>query len=226
MRSVSRFAHIAAAAGLAVLVAASPSAAQTPDGHRQLTDKQAAQELAIYAKCIASQRADRARALALAPYGSAEQDKAAASIVRGIDDMCLQSGFDSVRVSVRADVLAGAVANELLHREYPDLPAVVDRRLVDIEAERQRAALLSVPERFGRCVVWNDPGGVSALLSAEPGSGQERVAVEGLKDDLGMCLEEGSTVRLDRSFVRTIAAVSAYRLAQQIRPRSRGVERG
>jgi hypothetical protein len=218
--------HIAAVAGFLVLASAPPAKAQTPDSLRTLTEKQAMQELAVYAKCIASRRGERARELALAPYGSDEQEKAAANVVHGSDETCIKSGFDSVRVTVRADLLAGAVAKELLRADYPDLQAVVDRRSVDVETERQRAATLSVAERFGRCVVWNDPAGVSALLSAEPGSTGERLAVEGLKEDLGMCLEEGNTLRLDRSFVRTIAAVSAYRLAQQIRPRSRAVERG
>lgn len=221
---MSRWSGLAALALLAPFV--SPAAAQAPEEYRKLDAKAAARELAIYSECLASRRTVRARALALAPYGSAEQAKAADNLSRSIDEDCIQSGFDSVRLTVRGDVLAGAVADVLLDREYPDLPVVIDASAVDAEAERARAAALSVAERFGRCVVWNDPAGVQALLRADQYSSAERQAIEALKPDMGMCLQEGSTLRLERSFVRNVAAVSAYRLAQQIRPRARGTERG
>lgn len=211
-----RFA-IAACAGLAA--GAAPAAAQSPDGVRNLTQGQASQELAIYADCVASRRAKAARTLALAPFGSDMQVKAGAKVTQGIDDGCIQTGFDNVRMAVRPDMLAGAVARVMLNRDYPDLPAVIDRKAVDVEAERQRAAQLSVAERFGRCVVWSDPSGVQAFLRADPGTAAERAAIEALKQDLGMCVQEGNTLRLDRSFVRNVAAVAAYRLAQQLRPR-------
>ena len=214
-------------AALALIFAfASLAPAQAPEEYRKLTDKQAAQELTIFARCLATRRGDRARALALAPYGSDEQAKTAASLIRTIDEDCIQGGFDSVKVRVRPDVLAGAVARALLPKDYPDLSTVVVPSAVDAEAERARAAALSVAERFGRCVVWNDPAGVQALLAAEPGSSTERQAIAALQEDMGMCLQEGSTLQLSRSFVRDIAAVSAYRLAQLLRPRGRGSERG
>lgn len=211
---------------LAAALLSSAASAQAPEEYRKLSDKQAAQELAIYSECLASRREPRARALALAPYGSTEQARAADDLTRSIDEDCIQSGFDSVRLTVRGDVLAGAVARVFLIREYPDLPVVADASAVDVEAERARAAALGVAERFGRCVVWNDPAGVQALLKADQYSPAERTAIEGLKPDMGMCLQEGSTLRLERSFVRNVTAVSAYRLAQQIRPRARGTERG
>ncbi len=212
--------------GLVAFVLAAAASAQAPEEYRKLTDKQAAQELTIYAQCLATRRAERARALALAPYGSAEQVNAAAGLTRSIDEDCLQGGFDSVKITVRPDVLAGAVARTLLIRDYPDLPAVIDRTTVDVEAERVRAASLSVAERFGRCVAWGDPAGVQTLLKAGPGSSAERQAIAALNEDMGMCLQEGSTLRLSRSFVRDVAAVATYRLAQLLRPRARGPERG
>jgi len=205
---------------------ASASAAQVREGVRQLKEEHAAQELKIYADCVASQRADRSRVLALAPFGSDEQAKAAEGVTRSVDDPCIQGGFDNVRLSVRPDMLAGAVARALVIRDYPDLPAVVDPAAVDAEAERARAAQLSVAERFGRCIVWNDAAGVQALLRADPLTSAERAAIDGLKQDMGMCLQEGSTLRLDRTFVRNVTAVAAYRLAQQLRPRGLGMERG
>ena len=200
--------------------------AQAPDEFRKLSDKDAVQELAIFADCVAERRAERSRTLALAPYGSDEQADAADRVYMSVDDDCIRSGFDSVRMTFRPDVLAGAIARSLVLRDYPDFATVVDPGTVDAEAERQRAAQLSVAERFGRCIVWNDPAGIQALLRATPGSEQEKHAVAALQQAMGMCLEEGNTLRLDRSFVRTVTATAAYRLAHQLRPRGDGPERG
>jgi hypothetical protein len=213
-------------AGLLAFILAASASAQTPDGYRKLTDKQAAQELMIYAQCLTKWRGDRARALALAPYGSPEQANAANNLTRSVDDDCIRSGFDTVRMQVRPDVLAGAVATALLMRDYPDLPAVIDRTKVDVEAERARAASLSVAERFGRCIAWGDPAGVQALLKAESGSSAERQAIAALNEDMGMCLQEGNTLRLSRTFVRDVAAIATYRLAQLLRPRAAGAQGG
>ena len=210
--------YLCLAAFAALIVSAAPAAAQKPDELRQLPQRQAVHELGIFANCIAVRRTDRARALALAPYDTAEQQQAADRVMQRFDDVCLRGGFGSVRMSVRHDMLAGAVARVLLNREYPNLAQVIDPTTVDVASERLRAAQLGVPERFGRCVVWNDPAGVQALLRADPGSPAEAQAINGLKQDMGMCLEEGHTLRLDRSFVRNVTAVAAYKLAQQVRP--------
>ena len=214
------------ATGALLMLFASPSLAQAPDSVRMLNDKQAAQELEIYVNCIVKRRETAARALALAPFGSSDQLKLVGAVTRSLDEDCIQGGFDSVRVSIRSDVLAGAIARRLLARDYPDLPAVVDPAAVNVDAERARTAQLGVPERFGSCIVWNDPAGVQALLRSTPRSAEERQAVAALKEDMGMCLEEGSTLKLDVMFVRNIAAVAAYRLASNLRPLGSGMERG
>lgn len=217
---------LAATAGAVALATAGPALAQGPEGSRTLSAKQAAQELDIYVECLVKRRERAARVFALAPFASPEQAALMAQVTRKSDEDCIQGGFDHVRISVRPDMLAGAIARQLVARDYPDLAVVADRNAVDVERERARAAQLNVAERFGRCIVWSDPAGVQALLGAEPGSTAERQAVTGLQQDMGMCVEEGSTLRLDRMFVRNIAAVSAYRLAHELRPRGRPEERG
>ena len=203
-----------------------PAHAQGRDRERTLTPSQAARELANYADCLASRRKARAQALVLSPYASKAQAEAADRITRSIDEDCIRGGFDDVELTVRPDVLAGAVARALLHREYPDLPVVIEGSAINPESERTRAARLGVAERLGRCVVWNDPAGVQALIKADAGSPAERQAMAGLGDALGLCIQEGSTIRLNRPFVRDIAAISAYRLARELRPHASGTERG
>jgi hypothetical protein len=192
------------------------------DRYRETSGKYAAQDLARLARCIVTQRYDRARSFVLAPYGSAEQVEGVAKVVRSTDDPCLRGGFDSVRMSVRPDVLAGGIAQALVLKDYPDLPSVIGGTQVDVAAEGERARQLNATERFGRCLVWRDPAAVHALLSSAHGSNEGRRAVEALKDDMGMCLAEGSTLKINELFLRNITGVAAYRLAHQIRPRGAG----
>jgi hypothetical protein len=191
--------------------------------YRTLPALQAAHELAKYAACLAARRGPQARVAALATYLSDEQNKAANDLMRRVDDPCIAPGFDDhVRMTVRSDLLAVAVAEALLEREYPDFVSVVDPHAVDIEVERATAAKLSVAERFGRCMVWSNPAAIETLLKTNPETRGELDAIKGLDRAMGMCVQEGSTLRLSRTFVRGIAALSAYRLAQQLRPRPNG----
>ena len=190
---------------------------------RTLPAWQAAHELAKYAACLASRRGPQARAAALATYLSEEQNKAANELTRNLDDPCIAAGFDDqVRMTVRPDLLAVAVAEALLERDYPDFLSVVDPGTIDVEAERAAAAKFSVAGRFGRCMVWSNPAGVESLLKTNPETRGELDAIKVLDHAMGMCVQEGSTVRLNRTFVRGIAALSAYRLAQQLKPRPNG----
>ena len=207
------------------LTMASPALARQPDDSRLLPAGQAAHELARFAGCVALKRGPEARAAVLAGYLSPEQAKATNALYRSVDDPCMTSGGEDVKMSFRSDLLTAAVAEALLERDYPDFPTVVDRNAVDVEAERGRVAGLSVAERFGRCIVWSNPAGVQELLKTDAEMPAEMVAMQALNHDMGMCLEEGSTLRLSRTFVRGISAIAAYRLAQQLRPRPNG-ERG
>jgi hypothetical protein len=204
------------------LATGSAAWSQRPDNSRILPQAQAAYELAKYADCLAARRGPQARAVALAPYLSDEQKTAANGLTRSVDDPCLKGGFEDVRMTVQPDLLVAAVSEALLERDYPDFLSVIDRRAIDVEAERARAAQLSVPERFGRCIVWSNPSTVQALLKTKAETPAELDAIKALNHDMAMCLEEGSTIRLSRTFVRSIAAVSAYRLAQHLRPRPNG----
>ena len=191
--------------------------------YRTLPALQAAHELSKYASCLASRRGPQARAAALATYLSEEQNKAANELMRRVDDPCIAGGFDDhIRMRVRSDLLAVAVAEALLERDYPDFLSVIDPSTINVEAERAAAAKLSVAERFGRCMVWSNPAGIQSLFKSDPETRGELDAIKTLDHALGMCVEEGSTLRLSRTFVRGIAAQSAYVLAQQLRPRPNG----
>jgi hypothetical protein len=222
---------IAAACAALVVGLAAPAAGQlgvalSGERYRESSDKYAVRDMVILARCIVKRRYDRARTLVLAPQGSAEQREAADKVVRSHDDPCLSSGFDSMTLSVQPEVLMGGVAQALVLKDYPDLPAVVGGAQLDAEAERTQAAQLTAAERFGRCLVRRDAAAVQALLAAEHGSPASREAVAALKEDMGMCLAEGSTLRINELFLRNVTGVAAYRLAQQLSPRGAGGARG
>lgn len=222
---------VAAACAALALGLSAPAAGQlgievSGDRNRETTDRHAVRDLALFTRCIVDRRYERARSLVLAPYGSAEQVSAAAKVVRSTDDPCLKGGFDSIELSVRPDVLTGGVAQALVLKDYPDLPSVIGGVQLDPEAERVQAGQLTAAERFGRCLVRRDAAAVHALLTAEHGSTGSRQAVAALREDMGMCLAEGSTLRINELFLRNVTGVAAYRLAQQLRPRGAGGARG
>ena len=223
--------HIKAVCAVLLIGSALPAVAQQAvgrpaldpslEGTRVSSSKDAAEELARYARCVVAQRYDRVRAMVLAPYGSKEQIEAADKVTQGLGDSCLKGGFDLIELRVRPDYLAGSAAQAMVLAEYPDLPAVIQSIAFDDAAERERAVQLGATERFGRCLVRRDSAAVQALLSAAPASDQERQAVSALKEDMGWCLAEGSTLRITQMFLRNVTAVAAYRLAQEVSPRSR-----
>ena len=214
-----------AAACAALLGVGAPALGQAPPlnpnqyGFQAPPAKQAEHEFAVYARCVAARRYERARDVVLAPYGSEEQSKAASKVTQGVGDSCLRSGLGDVQMTIRPDVLTGGLAQALVLKDFPDLAAVIDAAPVDQEAERQKVAQLTPTERFGRCVVWRDPAAVHALLRADRYSPQEREAIAALKEDMGYCLVEGTTLRINEMFLRNVTGIAAYRLAQQISPR-------
>ena len=189
---------------------------------RSTTNVDAAREMAGYARCVASARRDGARALVLAPYGSAEQAAAAQKVVRSGGDPCIVGSYSEMRLQFNGQVMAGALAQALVLKEYSDLPSVIASYAPTEASEKSAVTSLSPAEILGRCVVQRNPSGSLALISAPHGTAAEDEAMRGLGGDLSSCLTAGSTLRVNRLFIRAVTGVAAYRLAQQIRPRGAG----
>lgn len=192
---------------------------------KKFASDEAAREFVSYARCVVDRRYNAARALVLAPFASPQQTSAVSKVVRS-EDGCLKSGFDELRMSFRAEVLAGGLAQALVLKEYPDLPAVVASYAADPATEAPVLAQLNAAEAYGRCVVQRDPAGAIALFQSRPATPEERRAVNLLRDDLGPCLAAGSKLTINEMFLRNSMGVAAYRLAQQIQPRGAPSGRG
>lgn len=190
--------------------------------YRGAASRDAAMELAAYSRCVANLRYDKARSLVLSPYASSQQAAAARQVIqRGNDDCMTDSSFGEARLGFAPEILAGGVAQVLVLKDYPDLPAMIGSYQWDAKAEAARSAQLNAAEIFGRCVVHRDSAAALALFSSQPASQNERVAIDRLRDDLGQCLAPGSTIKINGMFLRNAAGVAAYRLGQQIQPRCR-----
>ena len=226
-----RRSYFTAFAGImAALAAAAPAGAQQRSStewrtkpadsrFRAIAAKDAERNLATYARCVVQNRYERARSFVLSPYSSPEQAKAVARIVKTGGDVCLRGGFDEVRMKLSSNVMAGALAQALVLKDYPDLPAVVRSSQVAAEVESARAAQLHPEELFGRCIVQRDPASAYALFTSLAWTPDETGAIRSLGDDLANCLAAGSTIKINAMYVRNVSAVAAYRLAQQIQPR-------
>ncbi len=191
-----------------------------PDRSRKVPDKDAQLELAAFSDCVASRRYQSARAFVLLRYASKEQNAAFSSVVpRRSEDGCFQSSFEDVEMTIQPQVLAGAIAQALIRRDYADLALVIQSAST---LEQPLVAEMSAGELFARCVVQADPATVLALIQSQPGSVAEASSVGALRPRLGPCLAAGSELTINRTFIRNITAVAAYRLADSVKPRSSG----
>ncbi len=179
--------------------------------------KDAARDLAEFARCAAARRQSRVRDFLLAPYASAEQSSGFTKVVLAEDDPCIPASVGGSRMRLGPEVLAGALAQAMVLREYPELPAMMKVTVVDPAAEGALVARLHPAEAFGRCVVQRDPAAALALFASTSGKPEEAGAMTALADDLGPCLAAGSTLKVNRLFVRNVLGVAAYRLAHQLR---------
>ncbi len=226
--------QIAIALGAALALAASGTAAAqqrhstewrtkpAKDRYSAAHSDEAARDFVDYTRCVADNRADRARLVVLAPYASDEQARLLDRIiVRGRrGDNCIRVALlDQVRMSFRPETFAGGIAQALVLKDYPDLPSVLARYQASADEERAQVARLNAAEAFGRCVVRRDPGAALALMAARIATPEERQAVNALRDDLPMCLAPGDTITINEMFLRNTTAVAGYRLARQVEPR-------
>lgn len=228
---VGGFARRVLAAAIGVALTA-PAAAQNSNGastewrtkkvdSRNLARKDAEREMIEFGRCIANNRYERAKAIVLLQFGSKEQAAAAPKALPWTEDNCLRNGPEKLEIQFRYDVLAGAIAQGLVLRDYPDLGALIAAHPLDPKLEAAALPLLTPGEMFGRCVVQRDPASAAALIAAMLATDEEGAAIAGLRDDLGPCLAAGDKLELTPLSLRNMVGVGAYRYAQQLDPRGR-----
>ena len=86
-----------------------------------------------------------------------------------------------------------------------------EMKALDEKRLRDQATLILY--RFGDCAVRSDPQDARTLLLTPAGSAAEGTAFQSITPSLGVCLEKGAQIKLNRTMLRGALAFSYYSLA-------------
>jgi hypothetical protein len=216
------------------LVAASPGAAApepkgepvTPTGTRiprwempvVASTAKAVRTLHTYSACLVSKVKDPS-ALLRTPPESAEQ----AAVVRKLTGKSRGCYFDG-QLRFQAYLFRGAMAEALFRAKLPPLgegPAPApppdsfeqfsarliagSRRPIDEEGRQ-----IVMGRWLGYCSAYENPGGIAAVLQAEPSTPSEIAALRAMRPTLEGCLFRGTTASMDAIAVRALLAEALY----------------
>lgn len=166
-----------------------------------------------FARCVADQRGTLARDLLAVPYRDDEQVRRAGRLIGGSEECMDDIGF---HLSADGATLIGGMAEHYVRGVYGD----DDLSLLEALSDERVAELGLMPrngfEFLGLCVARRDPNGIRMFVSTEPGSDEEQEALQTIVPNLGPCVPEGETIRMDRRTVRSITAVGLYRVQEAV----------
>lgn len=165
--------------------------------------------LHAFAGCVAARRASRSREVLAMDFRTREQSTALVDLAVGE-----RSCADFPRGQMSRSFFAGRLAEALLETSLrgTNLAARIapDPARPALEA-RDESELMSL------CTVLAAPAAVEALLASEPASEAETAAVRALTPQVAQCLTAGVTGRFNRSAIRSLLALAAYRLSEHAR---------
>lgn len=216
-----RLASVAIA--IVVGLATASSAVADPSPHQDPT-RQIAYK---YAVCVVKRRADTASKAVLL---NVDQLTLATRYHVLVEPDCLRGG----RLAFPGNFLIYELADALVGRELaaspvPDLSTVAPlepssmppfddlKKKFGYDAALQAtydAVIFGRLDKFGECVVRNNPAAAKALLMTEPQSPEELSGFDALQPALSQCAPEGKTMELSKIQVRGTIAFNYYRLAQ------------
>ena len=173
----------------------------TPDDVRRLHD---------FAQCVANRRTQEARRVLEMDFRTAEYREA---IVRLATTQQGCANFDRGRMSQR--FFAGRVAEALLPASLGGAP--LSARVAP-DPSRFALAARDESELMSLCTVMAAPDLVAALFATPAASDAELAAVRALVPAIGPCLSAGVEGRFNRSAIRSMLALAAYRLSENNRP--------
>jgi hypothetical protein len=178
---------------------------KAPEGTFRETPQDAAKVLNGYARCVADVRPKFADEILALPLSSREQEAALRKGLGGHDD-CLGMNVAYLKVHTPA-ALIGGMAEERFVAENrgKDFAAVIGA---------SKAEPRNVMEDIALCLVRRNPSGAVALIGTSPGTPAEKSAVRTLVPDLGPCVPQGTTVKLNELTVRVWIAAGLYHAAR------------
>ncbi len=177
----------------------------SPDRTRvAFTDDRARKFLDEFARCIASRQPRKAVAMLALSYGSGEQQRVALDL--GTSEIeCMGPYTGELSMSLDGSSLAAGMAEYLVTHA---------NKIEDMRRREPNSFIYAEPtavERFGECVVEQDPAGVTALARSDIASIAESVATDALIPEIQQCVTTGQTLSLDRTALRQLLMVSLYK---------------
>ena len=166
------------------------------------------------AACVTGRDTEAADALlATAPFSRDERERAVRMIRSA--QRCLRSDNP---ISTSAMMFRGGVAETLYETRFaqpataltPAAGASPFFQAANV-AGHENEALLTSHYQLAQCSAPAQPALVRALLATEPGSAEERTALEALYPAFRTCLPEGTQLSLDPGAIRGMLAEGLYR---------------
>jgi len=124
-------------------------------------------------------------------------------------------------MSFSLNLLRGAIAEIYFRREFPDglIPAADAPPELAAAWVRPRSRDGSTTQSemlhaMARCVAVRRPGGVGAMIAAEPFTPRELDAIRGMQEDLSACLDAGVAFEASRQALRGLLAEAALHYAE------------
>lgn len=203
-----KYLSIASALMLLPVVAAAqtPPAPSSPEDMRRLTR---------YAQCIARTRPDLSREFVGMSPSDRGYERAASRLYRP-DSRCWdqlgEAGRNrALQVRFNARMFAGRMAEALLREDLAGGDLATRSAL---NPARPSIEARSEEEFMSICTVRAAPVEVAALFASEPASAEETAAVRAVAPRIGQCLRSGATGEFNRSAIRSMLALAAYRLVR------------
>ena len=196
-------------AALMLCLAAVPAAAQNfRDGvESEGVDPLAQRVMHDFGRCVAQAQPYEVRAMLAAEPGS-EDYKRAANKIGQYSGRCVLNGG---RLRMRGLPFAGSIAEGALMSGRENAGWEVR---VAFDPAKPAYAARSEVDGLAACAVLYAPNEVKTLFATMPTTEQERSAFAALTPTIQKCLREGQTAKIDRMTLRSLMAVTAYRIAR------------
>lgn len=183
--------------------------------------REAAQVLQRFARCLVNRDPDLAAAVVDPPHSNADTERLA-QFRRASTPMsnCLTSA-SSMAAGHR--LMTGAFAEQLYRRRHPLLPVLGPAESLTAMTNPDNAAFVATLD-FANCLIDASAADADALVRSSIGSRQEAAALQALSGRYAACLNAGSTLVLNRLALRMALADQLYRRARSVtaNPPTRG----
>ncbi|HYI47987.1 MAG TPA: hypothetical protein VEX35_05920 [Allosphingosinicella sp.] len=168
-----------------------------------------------YAACLLDNRPRTAEAIVAAPYGGEEQAAIVRRRVQGAEDCMGRTGL-SMRFPTES--LAGAIGEAGIRARFSTADLAPVAALADEDVARLGLGPRNGYEDIAACIARRDPHAVRALVLTEPATAEERTARRPVMTQVGACVNQGQSLRVDQVGLRAMVAVALYRLLDGLSP--------